>query len=67
MAVELHKKYLLGDLVLEPKTRSLSKAGVPVHNRKPLGPAVSGQRHDPGLAANCWSSSGKGMTFMTRP
>jgi TolB-like protein/DNA-binding winged helix-turn-helix (wHTH) protein/Flp pilus assembly protein TadD len=37
MAVELHKKYLLGDLVLEPKTRRLSKAGVPVHlTRKPF-------------------------------
>ena len=37
MAVEMRKRYLLGDLVLEPKTRHLSKGGVPVHlTRKPF-------------------------------
>ncbi|MCA1604702.1 MAG: winged helix-turn-helix domain-containing protein, partial [Acidobacteria bacterium] len=37
MAVETRKRYLLGDLVLEPKARYLSKGGVPVHlTRKPF-------------------------------
>ena len=37
MAAEMHKRYLLGDLVLEPKLRHLSKGGVPVHlTRKPF-------------------------------
>jgi len=37
MAGETGKRYLLGDLVLEPKVRRLSKAGVPVHlTRKPF-------------------------------
>src|SRR2546426_4705926 len=37
MAVEMRKRYLLGDLVLEPKARHLSKGGVPVHlTRKPF-------------------------------
>ena len=36
MALEMRKRYLLGDLVLEPKARHLSKGGVPVHlTRKP--------------------------------
>src|SRR5213078_665628 len=37
MAVQMRKRYLLGDVVLEPKARHLSKAGVPVHlTRKPF-------------------------------
>ena len=37
MAVETRKRYLLGDLVLEPTARHLSKGGVPVHlTRKPF-------------------------------
>jgi TolB-like protein/DNA-binding winged helix-turn-helix (wHTH) protein/tetratricopeptide (TPR) repeat protein len=37
MAVELRKRYLLGDLVLEPEARRLSKRGVPMHlTRKPF-------------------------------
>src|SRR2546423_13414838 len=37
MAVEMRKRYLLGDVVLEPKARHLSKAGAPVHlTRKPF-------------------------------
>src|SRR6266853_3739140 len=37
MAAEMRKRYLLGDLVLEPKARLLSKGGVPVHlTRKPF-------------------------------
>ncbi|MCA1600334.1 MAG: tetratricopeptide repeat protein [Acidobacteria bacterium] len=37
MAVETRKRYLLGDLVLEPKARHLSKRGMPVHlTRKPF-------------------------------
>ena len=39
MALEIRKRYLLGDFVLEPETRQLSKAGadLPVHlTRKPF-------------------------------
>ena len=37
MAAKMHKRYLLGDLVLEPTARHLSKGGVPVHlTRKPF-------------------------------
>ncbi|MEK6279917.1 MAG: tetratricopeptide repeat protein [Acidobacteriota bacterium] len=37
MAPEITKRYLLGDLVLEPKARRLSKGGAPVHlTRKPF-------------------------------
>ncbi|MGH9961835.1 MAG: winged helix-turn-helix domain-containing protein, partial [Pyrinomonadaceae bacterium] len=37
MAVEMRTRYLLGDLVLDPKARHLSRGGVPVHlTRKPF-------------------------------
>src|SRR6266550_5614616 len=37
MAVQMRKRYLLGDFVLEPEARRLSHGGVPVHlTRKPF-------------------------------